>query len=765
MVASRNGARRALEAVTSVLCSLALLSQVSPAHAAGIGREVWSQRGVALTPSDGIQGEEFGISSATSGDTLVVGSPGTKVGANQYQGAVRVYVRNGSTWLQQGPTLVAPSGAAQDSLGFRVAVSRDTLIASSAWSGYSQVFTRSGSTWSVQGPSLRPAGSNALDFQLPHVFISGDNVVIGATTYNVTGGIRDSVGSYVFSRSDGSWSQQGGKLVPTEGDPYYARYLDAGGLSGNLAAFTGPLSKGGNTSNAVFLFAPSGASWTQQGPAIVDLEGGFAAGRTVALSGNTLVISGSNGGATDSLVSALAVFVHSEGSWVQQGPSLVLPQVEIRSSAIEGELLLAATNTAFYIFKRNGLTWTQQGGPVTVSPNTNSSLSLAISGRTAIIGDYAATIAGHLQQGAVYFYSSECTLPTDCPASAYCSAGTCLARCEHDSDCDAGSFCPSDGICKPSAAQGGPCDEAAGASCKEAGCKACASGECVDGACCESACEGTCEACVSALTGKPDGSCQPVLAGQDPGDDCAADIGFPASCLADGSCDGKGACRTLAPAGTACGDTLCTVAGVQGQICDGHGLCHADTVACSPYACITQACAVSCHDDTECDGAAYCASGACLAKKAEGVACRTDAECLVGLCSEGVCCTGEGCQRFSCGDDSECSEGDQCVRGACIQAIPGSAGEGGAAGEVGLAGAGGTGNDCAGGNCSTPGGAAGESEPVASANNEQSVSCGCHVAPRASGHLAWLGALALFGVGRRRRASRSRPPHSCPVLR
>src|SRR5690606_29656997 len=41
----------------------------------------------------------------------------------------------------------------------------------------------------------------------------------------------------------------------------------------------------------------------------------------------------------------------------------------------------------------------------------------------------------------------------------------------------------------------------------------CHTGFCVDGVCCETACNGTCEACASEFTGGEDGVCAPVLGG------------------------------------------------------------------------------------------------------------------------------------------------------------------------------------------------------------------------------------------------------------
>ncbi|MBW2524856.1 MAG: hypothetical protein JRI23_11800 [Deltaproteobacteria bacterium] len=79
---------------------------------------------------------------------------------------------------------------------------------------------------------------------------------------------------------------------------------------------------------------------------------------------------------------------------------------------------------------------------------------------------------------------------------------------------------------------GGPCPACtAGSQCSSG--SDCAGGFCTDGVCCDEACDGTCEACN--IDGSV-GSCQPVPAGNDPGQECAQ--GDSAE-----TCDGAGQCH------------------------------------------------------------------------------------------------------------------------------------------------------------------------------------------------------------------------------
>ena len=107
------------------------------------------------------------------------------------------------------------------------------------------------------------------------------------------------------------------------------------------------------------------------------------------------------------------------------------------------------------------------------------------------------------------------------------------------------------GVC--AAANGGPCTNDS----------QCISTHCVDSVCCDTACDGTCEACSAAKTGGIDGTCTFIPADSDPDGEC------PAGQCVTGSCDGAGACGNLAP-GTHCDAGVDCSATDQ---CNGAGTC------------------------------------------------------------------------------------------------------------------------------------------------------------------------------------------------
>src|SRR5262249_31126312 len=147
--------------------------------------------------------------------------------------------------------------------------------------------------------------------------------------------------------------------------------------------------------------------------------------------------------------------------------------------------------------------------------------------------------------------------------------GTCApipAGTDPEAECtdDGAASCGQDGLCDGA----GACEKYAGPGCVPLPCTLgveCSSGMCAkepgqsSGICCNEACLDPCRSCLAVLQGPggQDGVCGPILADTDPRDACVADPGFPASCGADGSCDGSGNCRAYALSSVACGNTTC----------------------------------------------------------------------------------------------------------------------------------------------------------------------------------------------------------------
>jgi hypothetical protein len=284
---------------------------------------VWSQQGSKLVGTDAVGGSMQGISVAISGDgnTAIVGG----MSDNSNTGAAWVFTRSGGVWAQQGGKLVASDavGAAQQGISVAISADGNTAVVGGmnddANTGAAWVYTRSGGVWSQQGNKLVGTGAVGKAWQ-GGVAISGDGNTL------LTGGPNDngSVGAvWVFTRSGSVWSQQGSKLVGTGS---VGASLQSGGTlsyDGNTAAVAGQNDNG--YQGAVWIFTRSGGVWTQQGGKLVGTGsvGSFIQqGYNITLSadGNTLIESSP---CDNNYAGAVWVFTRSGGVWSQQGSKLV----------------------------------------------------------------------------------------------------------------------------------------------------------------------------------------------------------------------------------------------------------------------------------------------------------------------------------------------------------------------------------------------------------------------------------------------------------
>ena len=161
--------------------------------------------------SDGATGDNFGVSVAISGDYALVGATGDDIGANADQGSAYVFIRSGSSWIQQAK-LTATDGAANDLFGVSVAISGDyalvgaygDAIGANSQQGSAYVFVRSGSSWTQQA-KLTAADGAAFDYFGISVAISGDYALVGAYLDDIGANIQQG-SAYVFKRTGTSWS-------------------------------------------------------------------------------------------------------------------------------------------------------------------------------------------------------------------------------------------------------------------------------------------------------------------------------------------------------------------------------------------------------------------------------------------------------------------------------------------------------------------------------------------------------------------------------
>ncbi len=287
---------------------------------------------------------------ATTGSVVVTTAGGTATSASNFTVTATNYPA-----VQQGSKLVGTGSIGSTVYqGYAVAVSADGNTAivggymDNSNQGAAWVYTRSGSTWTQQGSKLIGTdniGAAQLGWSVS-LSADGNTALVGGVADNGYQGA-----TWVYTRSDGVWTQQGGKLVGTgnAGAAYQGRVVSLS-ADGNTAIFSGVVDNGGQ--GAAWVFTRSGGVWTQQG--------------------SKLVGTGNVGAA-------------------QQGSSISISADG--NTAIMGGFYDNSNIGAAWIFTRIGSTWTQQGNKLVGTGNSGASLQgLAVSvnadGNTAIVGGY-----------------------------------------------------------------------------------------------------------------------------------------------------------------------------------------------------------------------------------------------------------------------------------------------------------------------------------------------------------------------------------------
>lgn len=358
---------------------------------------------------------------AVSGMVSVSTTTGTVAAASDFTVTPTLYPA-----YQQGDKLVGTGAVGGTVQGSSVSVSADGNTAlvggfgDNGDIGAVWVYTRTNGVWTQQGDKLVGAGAIGAALQGYTVSISADGntaLVGGKNDDSNTGAV------WVFTRTEGTWAQQGDKLIGTGATGNVTQGFSTGlSADGNTAIFGGPADN--NFRGAAWVFTRTNGEWTQQGSKLVGsgVASNFAAqGVAVSLSadGNTALIGGSR---DDEFTGAAWVFTRNEGVWTQQGPKLTGSDVNNDPfGARQGNAvsLSADGNTAIvggwgdnggigaaWVYERSDAAWTQQGDKLLGSDavgitNQGVSVSLSGDGDRAIVGG----ILDNSNQGATWVYT------------------------------------------------------------------------------------------------------------------------------------------------------------------------------------------------------------------------------------------------------------------------------------------------------------------------------------------------------------------------
>jgi hypothetical protein len=349
----------------------------------------WSQQ-QKLTAADGESDNNFGESVGVSDDgtTALIGAEGD----DDDTGSAYVFSRSEGAWSQQ-QKFTASDGESNDVFGQSVGLSDDGTTAlisalddnpNGENAGSAYVFSRSEGAWSQQ-QKLTPSDGNEFDDFGFSVGLSDDGTtaLIGVSSDDNPNGENARL-AYVFSRSEGAWNQQQ-KLTASDGESgdFFVNSvaMSDDGTTALIGASTADTPNGDFTGSA-YVFSRSEGAWSQQQKLTPSDGNEFDDfGDSVSLSGNgTTALIGAEG--NDRSAGSAYVFSRSEGAWSQQQEFMAADSNETydfgESVGVSDDgttaLIGASTNTIApvvvgeaYVFSKNGSTPPGGGGELDLS--------------------------------------------------------------------------------------------------------------------------------------------------------------------------------------------------------------------------------------------------------------------------------------------------------------------------------------------------------------------------------------------------------------
>ncbi len=367
-----------------------------------------------LAASDGAANDDYGGSVSVSGNgtTVVVGSTGSTVGANAYQGSAYVYIWSGSAWTET--KLVASDGAASNQFGCSVAISSDgsTVVVGTNGPGKVYVYKWSGSAW-VETKLTASDGKQIGDSVA--VSSDGTTVVAAASTDDIVAVDQGSV--YVFKWSGSAWTET--KLVASDGAAYDYLGGSADSLSvssdGNtVVAGSESDDIGANASQgSAYIFKWNGSAWAETKLTASDGTANDYYGESVDIStdGLTVVV-----GAPNANKGVVYIYKFSGSSWGETKLIASDEATKVNSSfgnyvsvSSDGQSLAVGDNSdgsfyqgSAYVYKWNGSAWIETkltAADGAASDYYGQSVAISSDGSTVAVG-----AKQNANNGAAYVY-------------------------------------------------------------------------------------------------------------------------------------------------------------------------------------------------------------------------------------------------------------------------------------------------------------------------------------------------------------------------
>ncbi len=322
-----------------------------------------SSQAATLTASDGAADDEFGISVAVYGETVVVGAHqhDATIGGNTVgnSGAAYVFTRPADGWADSTgtATLTASDGAENDYFGISLSLDGSTVVVGAPGSdsnmGAAYVFNwdSANSAWEQKAKLTASDGAANDEFGIS-VAVDGNTVVVGAKGHESNKGA-----AYVFTKPADGWADSTGTATLTASDGAENDYF---GISLSLDGSTVVVGAPGSDSNMgaayVFNWDSANSAWEQKAKLTAsDGAANDKFGISVAVDGNSVVVGAYLDSRADDIVissGSVYVFINRSGVW-SETLNLAAPDAAPYdrfgySVALDGGTLLAGVPQPVY---------------------------------------------------------------------------------------------------------------------------------------------------------------------------------------------------------------------------------------------------------------------------------------------------------------------------------------------------------------------------------------------------------------------------------
>ena len=352
--------------------------------------------GSRVLPSDRDIGANLGASVSVSADgsTIAVGARNEA----RSTGAAYVFTRPSGGWGTDSPPsgvrLVAPDGAAGDSLGSAVSVSADgsTIAVGAAGaddngsnSGSIYVFTRPATGWAATSTSAKLTASDgaAGDVFGFAVSVSADGSTIAVGAFGDDDNGESSGSAYVFTRPATGWSSSAtttsAKLTASDGveSDVFGSAVSVSGDGSTIAVGAFMDDDNGESSGSAYVFTRPATGWsssaTTTSAKLTASDGAegewFGDSVSVSGDGSTIVVGSARGDGNVGDSGAAYVFTRPSSGW---------------TAASTSAKLTAADGTASDRFGRP-VSVSADGGKVAVGASGNDSAYNAFNGGTVYV--------------------------------------------------------------------------------------------------------------------------------------------------------------------------------------------------------------------------------------------------------------------------------------------------------------------------------------------------------------------------------------------